>query len=77
LNQPLSRTRLISIHFSLWKKAWRPFKLRNEALYKDPLAKEDCPICFLRMPVKLKCCMSLPPAPIWPRQGPTVIKQWN
>jgi hypothetical protein len=33
-----------------------------EALFKDPPAKEDCPICFLPMPKKLICCVSLPPA---------------
>jgi hypothetical protein len=34
------------------------------ALLKDPPAKEDCPICFLPMPVRLICCISLPPATI-------------
>ena len=38
--------------------------LRDEALFKDPPDKEDCPICFLPMPVKLICCASLPPATI-------------
>jgi len=42
----------------------RAAELRDEALFKDPLAKEDCPICFLPMPVKLICCVSLPPATI-------------
>jgi hypothetical protein len=40
----------------------RAAELRDEALFKDPPAKEDCPICFLPMPVKLVCCVSLPPA---------------
>jgi hypothetical protein len=42
----------------------RAAELRDEALFKDPPAKEDCPICFLPMPVKLICCLSLPPATI-------------
>jgi hypothetical protein len=40
----------------------RAAELRDEALFKDPPAKEDCPICFLPMPVKLVCCVSLLPA---------------
>jgi TPR repeat protein len=36
----------------------------HEALFKDPPAKEDCPICFLPMPLSLICCISLPPATI-------------
>ena len=36
--------------------------LRDEALFKDPPPKEDCPICFLPMPSKLICCFSLPSA---------------
>jgi hypothetical protein len=39
-------------------------ELRDEALFKDPPPKEDCPICFLPMPKKLVCCISLPPATI-------------
>ena len=39
-------------------------ELRDEALFKDPPAKDDCPICFLPMPVMLLCCVSLPPATI-------------
>jgi hypothetical protein len=39
-------------------------ELRDEALFKDPPAKEDCPICFLPMPNKLISCVSLPPATI-------------
>jgi TPR repeat protein len=31
-------------------------------LFKDPPAKEDCPICFLPMPYQLISCMTLPPA---------------
>ena len=42
----------------------RAAELHDEALFKDPPAKEDCPICFLPMPVKLITCMSLPPATI-------------
>ena len=42
----------------------RAAELRDEALFKDPPPKEDCPICFLPMPVKLICCVSLPPATI-------------
>jgi len=42
----------------------RAVELRDEALFKDPPAKEDCPICFLPMPARLICCISLPPATI-------------
>ena len=42
----------------------RAAELRDEALFKDPPPKEDCPICFLPMPVTLICCVSLPPANI-------------
>ena len=42
----------------------RAAELRDEALFKDPPAKEDCPICFLPMPAHLVCCVSLPPATI-------------
>ena len=31
-------------------------------LFKDPPSKEDCPICFLPMPLKIITCVSLPPA---------------
>ena len=41
-----------------------PSKLRDKALFKDPPQKEDCPICFLPMPARLICCISLPPATI-------------
>jgi hypothetical protein len=40
----------------------RAAELRDEALFKDPPAKEDCPICFLPMPMKLINCISLPAA---------------
>jgi hypothetical protein len=40
----------------------RASELRDEALFKDPPAKEDCPICFQPMPMQMICCMSLPPA---------------
>jgi hypothetical protein len=39
-------------------------KIRDEALFKDPPAKEDCPICFLPMPMRLISCMSLSDATI-------------
>ena len=42
----------------------RAAELRDEALFKDPKAKEECPICFLPMPFQLICCLSLPPATI-------------
>jgi len=42
----------------------RAAELRDEALFKDPPAKEDCPICFLPMPERLLSCMTLPPATI-------------
>ena len=42
----------------------RAAELRDEALFKDPPPKEDCPICFIPMPSKLICCISLPPATI-------------
>ena len=40
----------------------RASELRDEALFKDPPAKEDCPICFLPMPERLISCVSLRPA---------------
>jgi tetratricopeptide (TPR) repeat protein len=42
----------------------RAAERRDEALFKDPPAKEDCPICFLPMPISLICCISFPPATI-------------
>jgi hypothetical protein len=36
-------------------------ELRDEALFKDPPAMEDCSICFLPMPVTLISCVSFPP----------------
>ncbi len=39
-------------------------ELRDEALFKDPPPKEDCPICFLPMPRHLISCVPLPPATI-------------
>jgi hypothetical protein len=36
------------------------FVVHDEALFKDPLSKEDCPFCFLPMPEKLIDCVSLP-----------------
>ena len=51
-------------HWPKHKKACkqRAAVLRDELLFKDPPPKEECPICFLPMPVQLICCMSLPPA---------------
>jgi hypothetical protein len=40
----------------------RKAELRDEALFKDPPAMEDCPICFLPMPVNIFSCASFPPA---------------
>ena len=40
----------------------RAAELRDEALFKDPPAKEDCSICFLPMPVRMISCVSLPSA---------------
>jgi hypothetical protein len=53
-------------HWSTHKKECkqRAAELRDEALFKDPPAKEDCHICFLPMPQKLICCISLPPATV-------------
>ena len=42
----------------------RAAELRDEALFKDPPPKEDCPICFLPMPHQLIACVSLSPATI-------------
>ena len=42
----------------------RAAELRDEALFKDPPPKEDCPICFLPMPSNIISCASLPPATI-------------
>jgi len=42
----------------------RAAELRDEALFKDPPPKEDCPICFLPMPSKLIHCVSLPYATV-------------
>jgi hypothetical protein len=36
--------------------------MRDEALFRDPPPKEDCPICFLPMPILLLAYISLPPA---------------
>ena len=49
-----------STHKTLCKL--RAAELHDEALFKDPPPKEDCPICFIPMPKKLICCVSLPPA---------------
>jgi len=42
----------------------RAAELRDEALFKDPPPKEDCPICFLPMSTTIISCASLPPATI-------------
>jgi tetratricopeptide (TPR) repeat protein len=42
----------------------RAAELRDEALFKEPPAKEECPICFLPMLNQLLACISLPPATI-------------
>jgi hypothetical protein len=42
----------------------RAAELYEETLFKDPPPKEDCPICFLPMPLKLIASISLPPATI-------------
>jgi len=42
----------------------RAAELHDEALFKDPPAKEDCPICFIPMPERLIACMTLAPATI-------------
>ena len=42
----------------------RAAEIHDEALFKDPPPKEDCPICFLPMPERLLSCMTLPPATI-------------
>ena len=51
-------------HWSTHKKDCkrRKAELRDEALFKDPPAMEDCPICFLPMPVNIFSCASFPPA---------------
>ena len=36
----------------------RAAELCDEALFKDPPAKEECPICFLPMSTKLISCIS-------------------
>jgi hypothetical protein len=52
-----------------WPKQKKPCKqhsaeLQDEALFKEPPPKEDCPICFLPMPGKLINCFSFPPLTI-------------
>jgi len=51
-------------HWSKHKKVCkiRAAELRDEAMFKEPPSKEDCPICFLPMPTRLICCVSLPDA---------------
>ena len=53
-------------HWATHKKSCkqRAAELRDEALFKDPPPMEDCPICFLPMPIRLICCISLPPATV-------------
>jgi hypothetical protein len=47
-------------HWSKHKKQCkeRAAELRDEALFKHPPAKEDCPICFLPMPDKNILCLT-------------------
>jgi hypothetical protein len=42
----------------------RAAEIHDEALFKDPPPKEDCPICFLPMPMNMLSCVSLPPATV-------------
>ena len=42
----------------------RAAELRDVALFKDPPPKEECPICFLPIPVEFVSCVSLPDATI-------------
>ena len=42
----------------------RAAELHDEALFKDPPAKDDCPLCCLPMPLQLIKCISLPPATV-------------
>ena len=51
-------------HWPIHKKECklRAAELRDEALFKDPQDKEECPICFLPMPTLLISCVTLPPA---------------
>ena len=51
-------------HWPMHKTACkrRAAELRDVELFKDPPDKEECPICFLPMPINLICCALLPPA---------------
>ena len=51
-------------HWATHKKdcKLRAAELHDEALFKDPPSKEECPICFLPMPVQMICCISTQPA---------------
>jgi hypothetical protein len=51
-------------HWSTHKRdcKLRAAELHDEALFKDPPLKEDCPICFLPMSTNLISCASHPPA---------------
>jgi hypothetical protein len=53
-------------HWPMHKKdcKLRVAELRDEALFKDPPPKEECPICFLPMPGKIMSCATFPPATI-------------
>jgi len=53
-------------HWATHKKQCklRAAELHNKSLFKDPPAREDCPICFLPMPARLIYSISLPPATI-------------
>jgi hypothetical protein len=53
-------------HWPMHKKdcKLRVAELRDEALFQDPPPKEECPICFLPMPLELLCCVTLPDATV-------------
>jgi len=53
-------------HWATHKKECkqRAAEIRDEALFKDPTDKNECPICFLQMPLLLISCATLPPATI-------------
>ena len=53
-------------HWSKHKKGCkqRAAELRDEALFKDPPPKEDCPVCCIPMSMSLVSSVSLPPATI-------------
>ena len=72
--EPANTLRLNLVEPKMGKKSKRKTKTKtpvvfdyvtitsDEALFKDPPPMEDCPICFLPMPVRLFSSASLPPA---------------